>query len=225
MNEYHKISTVFKRDPHNMRFVFEGEWSMPELEYLKDNAWIFTEKVGGTNIRVMWDGEKVIFGGKTDKAQLYVPLFQKLESLFNTQDAIKMWKEKFPITSDSITPERPVSVCFYGEGYGANIQKGGGNYKKDDVDFVLFDVKIGETWLERQNVEDIAVSFGIKVVPIVGEGTLQDAVNLVKKGLMSQWGDFEAEGIVCRPKVELRDRSGHRIITKIKARDFNMEQK
>jgi len=36
------------------------------------------------------------------------------------------------------------------------IQKGGGNYIADGVDFVLFDVWINGIWLERENVEDIA---------------------------------------------------------------------
>lgn len=221
MNEYHKITTVYKRDPKNMRFVFEGEWAEPEFEYLQENSWSWTEKVDGTNIRVMWDGESIRFGGKTDKAQLYVPLYDKLQAMF--ADKIDLFKSTFPITADTITEANPVSVCFYGEGYGANIQKGGGNYKADDVGFVLFDVKIGNTWLERKNVEDLAVKFGIKPVPIVGTGSLVDAIEMVKNGLKSQWGDFMAEGLVCRPTVELKDRRGNRIITKIKARDFNHE--
>jgi len=217
MNQYHKITTIYKRDPSNMRFVFEGQWGEPEFEYLKDLEWVWTEKVDGTNIRVMWDGANVTFGGKTDSAQMYVPLMQKLESMFATTEKRLLFKEKF--NSPESEPGS-MAVCFYGEGYGAKIQKGGGNYKKDDVDFVLFDVKVGKTWLERKNVEDIAVAFGIKVVPIVGTGSLTKAVELVKNGLISQWGDFAAEGLVCRPLVELRDRRGNRIITKVKARDF-----
>jgi hypothetical protein len=38
--------------------------------------------------------------------------------------------------------------------------------------------------------------------------------------LISRWGEFEAEGLVARPEVELFDRAGHRIITKIKAKDL-----
>jgi len=212
MTEYHKIVTLFKRDPKNMRFIMEGEWALSEFEYLKDNKWVFTEKVDGTNIRVMWSGEAVTFGGKTDNAQLYVPLFGKLASLFDTTPKRKIFRDKFGEDE----------VCLYGEGYGAKIQKGGGNYKKDDVDFVLFDVKIGDWWLQRKDVADIAVTLGVKIVPIVGEGTLLEAVEMIKGGLESQWGDFLAEGLVCRPSTELKTRSGNRIITKIKARDFDL---
>lgn len=39
-------------------------------------------------------------------------------------------------------------------------------------------------------------------------------------GMQSRWGGFRSEGIVARPAVEPRTRSGHRIITKVKSRDF-----
>ena len=34
------------------------------------------------------------------------------------------------------------------------------------------------------------------------------------------WGEFQAEGIVARPRVTLFSRNGERIITKVKCRDF-----
>lgn len=211
MKEYPKIQTIFKRDPRNMRRVLEGEWATPEIEYLSGNQWLFTEKVDGTNIRVMWDGKGISFGGKTDDAQLYVPLLNKLQSMFDTTPKRKLLSEVF---------QKEEPVCLYGEGYGARIQKGGGNYRSDGVDFVLFDVKVGDWWLQREDIEDVAVKLGIKVVPIVGEGKLLEAIEMVKNGLVSQWGDFTAEGLVCRPKVEVLNRKGERILVKIKHRDF-----
>jgi len=216
MKQYHKITTVFKRDPKNMRYIFEGEWSEPEFLYLKDNEWVFTEKVDGTNIRVMWNGSNVVFGGKSDDTQLYMPLVQKLQETFDTTPKRQELKKMFSVTN----PDEEINVCLYGEGYGAKIQKGGGNYRPDGVDFVLFDVMVNGWWLQRKDVEDIAVKLGIKVVPIVGSGTLLEAVTMVKNGFNSQWGDFPAEGLVCRPAVELKKRNGERLITKIKCRDF-----
>lgn len=57
MKEYHKIQTCFKRDEKTKRII-EGDWTLPEFEYLKDCQWVFTEKVDGTNIRVMWNGQR-----------------------------------------------------------------------------------------------------------------------------------------------------------------------
>ena len=48
MTQYHKIQSVFKRDPNTkFKTLLEGEYSIPEFEYLKDNEWVFTEKVDG----------------------------------------------------------------------------------------------------------------------------------------------------------------------------------
>ena len=110
-------------------------------------------------------------------------------------------------------------ACLYGEGYGPKIQKGGGNYRKDQS-FVLFDVKIGNWWLQRKDVESIAGELGIDIVPIIGDGSLKDMVEMMMTGFNSTWGDFKAEGIVARPMIELKARSGQRIITKIKYNDF-----
>ena len=108
---------------------------------------------------------------------------------------------------------------MYGEGYGAKIQKGGGNYRPEQ-DFVLFDIKIGDWWLQRPDIEEIANQLDIDIVPIIGSGTLEDMIAMTEKGFHSRWGKFDAEGIVARPAVELKARNGGRIITKIKHKDF-----
>lgn len=204
---------MFKRDMENKGKIIIGEWTIPELEYLKDNMWVFTEKVDGTNIRVMFNGEKITYGGKTDNAQLHADLIENLHLLFDEQ--LELFKEVFDNPTDN-----PTEVCLYGEGYGAGIQKGGGCYR-EDKSFVLFDIKIGDSWLQRKDVEDIAKKLMIDIVPIVGVGSLQNGIELVKKGFKSTWGDFIAEGIVARPETELKTRRGKRIITKIKHCDFN----
>jgi len=205
---------MFKRDMTKKGQMLMGEWTLPEFEWLKDNQWVFTEKVDGTNIRVMWDGERVSFNGKTDNAQLHTDLIRALQEMFETLSKRQLFQEIFVPAEDG-----KVEVCLYGEGYGAGIQKGG--CYRDDKSFVLFDVLIGGLWLQRKDVEDIAQKLGIDVVPVIGEGTLEEGIELVRKGFKSQWGDFVAEGIVARPATELRTRRGDRLITKIKHRDFN----
>jgi len=209
MKQYHKIQTVFKRNPDtNYKTILDGEFSRPEFDYLKKNTWVFTEKVDGTNIRVMWSGESISFGGKSDNAQIPVPLMNYLNETFLVQ------KDKFiEVFGDES------GVCLYGEGYGGKIQKAGATYGGQQR-FVLFDVKIGDWWLQRIDVEDIGQRLEIDFVPIVGEGTLLDMVEIVKNGVVSKWGDFCCEGIVARPKTELIARNGQRLITKIKNKDF-----
>ena len=206
MKEYHKIQSIYKRDERGN--FLDDQWAMPEFEYLCQNIWEFTEKVDGTNIRVMFDGKNITFGGKTDNAQIPSLLVTRLNNLFMPIEQRENFKSKFP-----------EGACLYGEGYGAKIQKGGGNYRPDQ-DFVLFDVNVGGWWLRREDVEEIASFFGIDVVPVVKVGTIFEAIVMVKAGFKSTWGDFEAEGLVLRPIVPLFTRQGHRVITKIKHRDF-----
>ncbi len=135
MNTYHKIQTVFKRDPKTkFKTLLEREYSLPEFRYLADCQWWWTEKVDGSNVRVMFDGERITFGGKTDNAQLPSPLVSRLEYRFLGQ--LPRFRDQFPD-----------GVCLYGEGYDPKIQKGGGNYRYDQ-DFVVFDIRIGKWWLE-----------------------------------------------------------------------------
>lgn len=202
---YHKIKNVFKRDPETKKLL-EEEYANPAFTYLARCDWQWTEKVDGMNIRVMFDGNQITFGGKTDRAQLPSPLVNRLQ-------------ERFLPQLSTFTKEFPNGVCLYGEGYGPKIQKGGGNYR-DDQDFVIFDIKINSTWLSRIDVENIAFLFNSDCVPVVGHGTLADMVSVVKTGIRSMWGDFWAEGIVARPKVELLTANGNRIITKLKTKDF-----
>jgi ATP-dependent RNA circularization protein (DNA/RNA ligase family) len=208
MEIYHKIQTVYKRDPETkFKTLLEGQFSRPEFEYLKDSQWTWAEKIDGTNIRVLWGNMLgFLFKGKTDKAEIPPFLFDKLMETFD----IDGMKSVFPDYEE---------VCLYGEGYGRKIQKGGG-YIPDGVGFILFDVRIGDIWLRREDVEDIASKLDIPVTPIIGEGTLLEAVELVKSGFFSHLRDTPAEGLVMRPKVELLDRRGIRVITKLKLKDF-----
>lgn len=203
MSEYHKINSVYMRDDHGK--ILPGQYATPEIEYLASRAWIFTEKIDGTNIRITREGDITRFDGRTDDAALPAKLVRRLQDLFPAELLARV------IATEDFT--------LYGEGYGAGIQKGAGKYGLN-TDFVLFDVRIETWWLSRENVADVAKKLGIRSVPVIGEGTLDDAESIVKAGLKSQWGDFYAEGIVARPKVELFSRAGDRIVTKIKHRDF-----
>ena len=217
MIKYHKINGLYKRDE---RGQFTGEFAQPEFEYLYDKEWVGTEKIDGTNIRIhysrsKWDGpgnaieKKVRFGGRTDNAQIPTFLLEKLEDL----DFLKRFELAFP-------GDEELEVTLYGEGYGRKIQKGGGNYIPDGVDFILFDVKIGNWWMKREDVDGIAKKMGIDSVPVIFRGNLAEAILKVKGGFKSTIGTADAEGLVLVPSVDLFTRGGERIITKLKTKDF-----
>lgn len=212
METYHKIQTLFKRDLNAPgKPMIEGAWTTDELEYLSGNRWAFTEKVDGTNIRIgiipssyeiSWDIE---IGGRTENAQI-------------PANVIKFIHQNITHKVAEAGLQQEVPVILFGEGYGPGIQSGG-LYRKDQA-FVLFDVKVGQWWLRPLAVMEVADKLGVEFAPTIGIGTLHDAIEMVRTGLKSTWGDFEAEGIVARPTVHLTDRKGERIITKIKGRDF-----
>lgn len=209
MKEYTKIPNIYVREKFAKNKLIEGEYTTPELAYLKNCNWVWTEKVDGTNIRVMWDGYRVEFKGRTDKAQIPAHLLTRLEELFGGENKEEVFESMFG----------EKEVVLYGEGFGSKIQKNGELY--GDVDFILFDVLIGDLWLERDAVNAIAQIFGIRSVPIVGAGTLEEAVRFIKTHPHSELRDFEMEGIVARPEYEIKARNGERIIVKIKCRDFD----
>ena len=207
MSEYHKIQSIFKRNLNlKHKPLIEGDYTLPEFEYLAYNQWMFTEKVDGTNIRIIIANDTITFGGRTEAAQIPAQLLNRLN-------------EKFLPLKDQLLAQFPEGGILYGEGYGNKIQKVGHCYRPDQ-DFVLFDVKVNEWWLKRPDIEAVAQSLALDIVPIIGTGTLIQAVEWAKAGIKSTWGDFEAEGIVARNPLELTTRAGKRLITKIKCGDF-----
>jgi len=212
MRKYEKIETIFARDIEGTKQLIFYKFRDPTIEFLQDNKWIWTEKIDGTNIRVYWDGHTVTFGGRTDNAQIPAELMNKLNELFGGETNAQIFEQMFG----------EKEVILFGEGYGRKIQKVGSAYISNSVDFILFDVLIGENYQAREWVEKTAHAFGIKVVPIVGEGPLMKAVQYVMEHPNSQIAESQCpmEGIVCRPAMELRDRCGNRVIVKIKWADF-----
>ena len=213
MKEYLKIETIYKRDIEGTKKLMDGVYCDPTVEFLRNNAWDWTEKVDGTNIRVHWDGHYVEFGGRTERAQIPASLINKLYEYFGGETNAQLFEQTFG--------ER--DVIIFGEGYGAKIQNGG-SYVNDgeSVDFIMFDLMIGDNFQDRDSMLRCAQVFGVRAVPLVGRGTLDEAVEFVKSNPRSMLGPctHEMEGIVCRPTVELNDRCHRRVIVKIKWSDM-----
>ena len=224
--EYHKIETLYERDPQTF-VVNPNVLKNRTFELLK--RWVFTEKVDGTNIRAIWnptDGERLKFGGRTANAQIPADLVNWLR----TNVLESRLQEVFPDTS----------AVLYGEGYGAGIQKVGKEYSAEKK-LILFDVLVldsspaiaaasevlhrqvtGQWWLSQENVEDVGRKLGLRVVPVVGEMSLERATEFVRTGFKSLVAEtpLAAEGLVGRPAETLYDKKGSRLILKLKTRDF-----
>lgn len=220
MMEYPKIETLYNRDEKFK--VKPDEVRLPEFDLV--NRWLITEKIDGTNIRVVWQDDKITFGGRTDNAQIPAFLLATLQQMF-TEDAMRG-------AFQSEEGEMPRYIDLFGEGYGEKIQKVGSRYRSG-TSFRLFDVWVDGWWLNWSNVKDVAKKLNIQTVPV-----LTHFGRLIKSPEELEWhfesgkghsqvtldedGDSEliAEGVVARTDPLLFDRKGHRIMWKLKFKDF-----
>ena len=208
---YPKINTLFKRDSKGK--IIEDEFSLKEFEYLKNNLWSVTEKVDGTNIRVIWNSDlkTVTIKGKANNSTMNDLLYSKLLSIFTVE------------RMDSYYPN--TSMILFGEGYGFKVQKCGKRYLVDDHDFILFDVNINGKWLNTDNITDIANTLKIKRVPLLTPMTILQVIELIKNGgfisTISNDNTLVAEGVVIKPLcAELYSYDGKPIIAKLKVQDY-----
>ncbi len=208
--KYPKIYTLFERN--EKKKVIVGNWSLPEFEYLKDCLWHYDEKIDGMNLRIEWLHPQWTIDGRNDNSSLPAYLVNYLMGKLERNR--RAWEEFEAVT-------------LYGEGFGFGIQgKMGISYakeslpSKDSCGFRLFDIKIGEWWLERDNTDDVAEKLRFDTVPSLGSGTIDEAIKMCQAGFTSQLGDVIAEGLILRPPVDLFTRKGERIIAKLKYRDF-----
>jgi len=206
--KYPKINTIWKRDKENKFIIIEGEHSLEEFKEIK--KWDVTEKIDGMNIRITYSDGVIRFDGRTDNAQIPTHLFEHLQDTFTPE----IMQEAFK------TEENPPDLQLFGEGYGPKIQSGGA-YRKD-AGFILFDVKIGEWWLLRDAVENIATKLGIPCVPYIGYMDVASIVDYVKAQPESIVAENYKlmEGGVCRTKSMMLSRNGTPIMWKLKTRDY-----
>lgn len=218
---YTKINTLYKRNMESKnREIVPGNYSDPEVEYLKDLQWECYLKIDGTNVHYQWDGHTLEIHGKTDKAIIPKGLKNKMGKLVTKE----MMEKVFPIKYDEEGNEIPMMVRIYGEGCGQGIQgKCGTAYEPKGHRFIVFDVLIDNWWLQRDSVESICNDLNLEIVPFIGLMTIKEAEDLVKAGFKDTMArsDLDAEGLVCRPRFGIRKRNGERIITKIKKRDYD----
>ena len=259
---YPKIDTIFER--HEDFTVDPARIRRPE--FLLPKHWMVTEKIDGTNVRVSLESYideddarmivnpttqwKVVFYGRTSKAQMPTFLLEYLQKTFTLEKLQRLWRGKSGCdichgsgnkNADAIHALmnatlyvrceciEPYPVVLYGGGYGARIQKGGGDYRSD-VSFQLFDVLVGNWWLSRENVEDVAAKLRIKAVPLIdGKVTLEDIIYGVSTGMHSIVAKEEGtprlmEGVVLFTNPPLFNTKGDRLIAKLKTADFGKEK-
>lgn len=95
--------------------------------------------------RVIFKDGCIAFGGRTEDAQIPAQLVGPLEMRRFLPLAAKLGE----VFQDS-------AAVLYGEGYGARFQKGGENYPRRPGLRAVRRAKVGQWWLPRAAVEDVA---------------------------------------------------------------------
>lgn len=199
-----------------------GEWMSPTYDEA-DQLMFPIDQMTGAEFHVYYKG-------KTDNANIHPNLLKHLQETYPTDKVLEALglkrfipKEEFADHKWQSYEDIPKLYTIYGEGYGAKIQKAGGNYIKDGNGFIVFDVKVDDLYLLCPVRDEIAAKLGAPVVPFIGMMTLDEAIDFVRTGFKSRIAenkDFMAEGLVIRNELGLKTRRGERIITKLKTCDF-----
>lgn len=214
MTEYQKIETLFKFD--NATKTYLPEFYNPYVEYLKDNAWICSEKIDGTNVQVEYDGHRVSFHGRTERTDFPKEVLAVLTETFADSE----------VEFEQLFGDK--HVILFMECYGGKIQ--GGLYGGKER-LIGFDVMVNGCYLDKMIIKDIFDKFGVETVVFFGVPKLEMAIDMVKdlafdptdKCAISphcEKGTTVREGLVCVPAMRIYDNQGKRIIVKIKARDM-----
>jgi hypothetical protein len=165
------------------------------------------EKIHGTSAHISWKDDVVHFFSGGVK-------FEDFVSIFDADSLAELF-----------TALGHPQVTVFGEAYGGKCQRMSKTYGKD-LRFVAFEVKIGDSWLDVPNAQNVAESLGLDFVSYVRCATDLDTLNYwrdqpsVQASKNGIEGDHKREGVVLRPIIEVVKNNGQRIISKHKADDF-----
>lgn len=206
MTAYPSTENLFTRDEETHKLNM-GDFRRPDFAQVGN--WHITEKIDGTNIRVILDWAYdeeldlwrpvVDVRGRTDAASLPKNFVQEafgVEEPYELTD--KLLSALAAITGLNVLDLTldPVMVVVYGEGYGPGIQKVGSQYTSKKS-FRAFDVRTFKgivenghwghgLWRTWEDVEVVSNILGVETVPVFGsEESLDQIVKFVSNGVES----------------------------------------
>jgi hypothetical protein len=170
------------------------------------------EKIHGTSANISYSpGAGISFFAGGAKHEEFIKLF----------DADKLT----PLLA-KYCPAPECWVVIYGEAYGGKMQAMSKTYG-GQLRFVVFDVRMGPTWLDVPDAENVARDLGLEFVSyelvectVANLNAQRDlpSVQAVRNGILEP---REREGIVIRPIREMElSKHGERVIAKHKSETF-----
>jgi hypothetical protein len=230
MSEYASIKNLYASNGQNGPGHKRGpEFGFSNPAFGSVTNWLVTEKVDGMNIRVVfkpygWSDDPsdpdLQFYGRTDRAQLPGDLLAHLQETITVPNLLAAFDYDLNwALGDDDKYAWQHGVVLYGEGYGPGIQKAGHAYGGTKR-FILFDVKVGDSWLDWDDVVDVAQNLGIDHVPVLARNATLDVAKACVGGTRLLSDPAHVEGIVARAEPQLFDKWGQRVMFKYKVRDL-----
>jgi hypothetical protein len=214
MIEYPKIDNLYKRNPDKLSELLVGTYTRPEFGLI--DAWDVTEKIHGTNVQLRFRNvftRNFDINGRTDRAQFTVT---QEEFLLELGDGIHTDVSRILNSFDLDT------LTIYGELYGPKIQSGG-NYS-ESLGFRAFDMLVNDqVWLAPDDVRKNADLMNLEMAPYLGEMTTEQIFLLVAGGFKSTFAknrEYDAEGVIAKPRFNLYDQRNRRVMFKLKHNDL-----
>jgi hypothetical protein len=164
------------------------------------------EKIHGTSAHISWStsrSEKLMFYAGGEKHERFVALFD--------HDALR---HSFEMMGHD-------KVVVFGEAYGGSQQKQAWRYGPN-LKFVAFEVKIGDSWLNVPNAEDVVKKLGLEFVHYKRIPTKMEAVDAERdadseQAIRNGMGPgHRREGVVLRPLEEMTRNNDCRVMAKHK---------
>jgi len=212
--KYAKFSSPFKKDDE---FLNTKKLS----QILPKGNWIVTEKINGTNIRII-----LTKPDENNKREIFIG---SRRELLNKEDKtsipyLECIKEINLNKLEEYFKDVNSTVIIYGEGYGAGVQKGGIYSSKKN--FRVFDIRIGYAYQDFDYVQKVCIDNQLNIVPIFGdvdtisyEGCITDLMNF-KETLIKEGNGGKPEGLVYKFEPVLLNKYKKRLIFKVKFKDF-----
>ena len=219
-SKYPSIETIFKRDKNTNKLDFgvirEPEFDIPKL-------WYLTEKIDGANTRAIITHEGIEVRGRTDNANVTDEWRSTVLGALPSHDVLVEYLGINEVSAPH---------TFYGEYYGAGVQKGG--HYSPDKKFRAFDLMFGADgyWHSDVDFRGICSSLDIPVVPLVGYATaipqtLQELTDVIPESIVaiedSNNRGVPPEGIVAKPPTTILNKWGERVMWKLTLREFFKE--
>lgn len=228
---YDKILAPLARDTAKSKYVDIMKFSRPEFEMLANVKWNWTLKIDGSNVNVIWDGERVSYVGHTDKTLFNERTKKFLDETFCTSEAETVFEDLYG--------EQPVKISM--EFVSKDMSQ---NYGYIDGAVFIFDIfngSTGKVWTSEETLDAFVSKFegnNVFVAPFIGYMNIWNAIDVAKAyeviwnrhperwseedKIKNPLGPYVIEGLIGRLPYELFDNNGNRVITKVKCKDYDV---